>query len=390
MSLKIGKSKSKSDTQQQSTSTNTLDPTLSNALYSNVQRATDAANSLQPFTGQRVAGFNDTQLAAQQAQVNLANSNVGGGLLNAAGTAATNAAAYQPSTVTAASYAPTSAAPGAAVSASTATAAPDVTTGPISSDQINAYLNPYTNDVVTTTNADLDRQRQIEQLDNAAAATKANAFGGTGAAVLSSLTNDNYARQTATADANLMQSGYNTALSAAQTDAARKLQADLANQSATNQIGQFNAGQQQSADVFNSGQSQNLNLANAGAANQAAQFNAGQDLAAQTANQNAGLTANGQAITAGGLLGTLSNEQQQQAITNVGLLGQVGDAQQAEQQKQLDAALQAWQDGENVTVQQQQMINQALGLLPVTGTTTNQGTSSGSQTNTSVNASKTF
>lgn len=414
---------------QNSTATNALDPTQAGLLYGNVDAAKQAAASLTPFTGQRVADFNANQTASQAGLINVANSNVGGGLLSTAGQAATGAAGYRPLNVAASPYAPATVSAPANAALTTATAAntgpaaqatagavdrsaiQNVSTGPVTADQISNYMNPYTQSVVNTTNADLDRQRQIEQVGNAAQATKAGAFGGTGAAVLSSLTNDNYARQAATADAGLNQAGFNTALSAAQADQARALAAAQSNQGADlsaattnagllNTTNQFNAGATNTANQVNAGLLNTTNLANAGAANQntefnaantqqanlanqaatntASQFNAGQDLAAQAANQTAGLNANGQSISAAGLLGNLSNEQLAQATSNAGLLGQVGDAQQAQQQAQLTAALTAYQQGQALTVEQQQLIQSALGLIPAQQTITQTGTASGS------------
>ena len=84
MSVSLGKSKSKSSSQQQQTSTQTLAPELSAALYGNIGRAQAAAGSLTPYTGQRVAGFNVNQTAAQGGLLNLANAKVGSGLLGTA------------------------------------------------------------------------------------------------------------------------------------------------------------------------------------------------------------------------------------------------------------------------------------------------------------------
>lgn len=427
----MGAGKTKQSQSAQSTSTQAFDPAIESALLGNVGTAQNTANSLTPFTGQRVAGFNDTQKAAQTGLLNVANSNVGGGLLSAAGQAATGAATYQPPSITTSAYKPstiTAPAQAGLTTAAAANAGPvaqasaanidrgavqNVATGPVNADQISAYFNPYQSSVVDATNADLNRQRQIEQVGNAAAATKAHAFGGTGAAVLSSLTNDNFTRQTASADANLRSTGYNTALAAAQADAARKLTADQGNQGADlsvagqnagllNSTNQFNAGATNTSNQFNAGLLNTVNLANASAGNQndqfnagqkssadlsnqqatnaASQFNASQDLAAQQANQSAGLDANGQAIQAAGLLGNLSNEQQSQAITNAGLLGQVGDAQQAQQQKELQGALDAYTAGQQLTLQQQQVINAALALLP-TGALTQASSSSKGKSN---------
>jgi hypothetical protein len=374
MSISLGKSKSRSSSQQQQTSTQTLAPELSAALYGNIGRAQAAAGSLTPYSGQRVAGFNPNQTAAQGGQLNLAKARVGSGLLGAATGAATAASAYRPTPISASPAVGTG-----PIAATQATARPDVTTGPIGADAIAGYMNPYENEVVKTSLADLERQRQIEQTYNAAQATRAKAFGGTGSAILSSQTNDAYARNAAQSAAALRSQGFNTALSAAQADAARRLSADQGNQQAGNEISMFNAGKTQDASLFNAGQADTL-----------AQFNAAQALEAQRSNQSAGLSGAQLNLDAARALAGMSDQERAHALEDVGLVSQVGDAQQAQAQRELDAALAAWRDGQELTLKQQEVLNAAISLLPNYGTTRSSGTASSKGTQAGISASHTF
>lgn len=374
MSINLGKSKSKSSSQQKETSTQLLDPRLAGELYSNIDRARAAAGALQPYTGQRVAGFNASQQAAQEGLLKMAGSKVGAGLLGSAVGSANQAASYKPMSISAApvtGYGP--------ITASTAQARPEVTTSAIGADQIAAYMNPFEKDVVGATMTDIDRQRRIEQTYNAAQATKARAFGGTGAAILSAQTNDSYARSAASTSANLHSQGYTSALNAAQTDAARRLQADQGNQQAGNQVSMFNAGQTQGVDQFNAGQAQALG-----------QFNAGQNLEAQAANQQAGLSAAQLGLQSADVLSRLSDQERAQAIGDLGMIAQVGDAQHAQVQEELNAAITAWQEGQALTLKQQELLNTAVSMLPNYGTTTSSGTASSKGSTAGVSAGVTF
>lgn len=64
-----------------------------------------------------------------------------------------------------------------------------------------------------------------------------------------------------------------------------------------------------------------------------------------------------------------------QALQQGGLLANVGDVQQAQQQKEYDNAYQAWLQGKALTVQQQNLLNSALGMIPVQQTVNSNGTS---------------
>jgi hypothetical protein len=99
---------------------------------------------------------------------------------------------------------------------------------------MGAYQNPYENQVVQATLADIERQRQISQQIQQAKAVGAKAFGGTRQGIAESLANEDYTRQAANTAAQLRSAGFTTAAGFGQTDAARAMEAARAN--AANQI----------------------------------------------------------------------------------------------------------------------------------------------------------
>ena len=160
---------------------------------------------------------------------------------------------------------------------------------------LDQYMNPYRSQVIDTTMEALDRQRQIQQQQNAASATQAGAFGGSRQGVLEAETNRGFADQAAQTMASLNAQGFDTAASLRQADADRALQAQLANQGmdqaatqqALNLSGQFglanqdaalraalaNQGVDASTLQFNAGNTQQANMQNAANALAAAQSN---------------------------------------------------------------------------------------------------------------------
>lgn len=204
-------------------------------------------------------------------------------------------------------------------------ASPDVTAdtvstpGAVSAEQIKGYMDPYTQSVIDTTNADLERQRQQQITQNQGAATAAGAYGGSRHGVVDALTNEAAQRTTAATDANLRSSGYGSAVAAAQTDLARRLAADQSNQ---------------------------------GARLDAGKSNQGASLAAAGIRQGA-----------------------------AGLLGSLGQKQQDVQQTALQNLYQEFLRGQNWGPMMQQLLNQAAGVIPsgTTGTSTGTGSSSSFQ-----------
>jgi hypothetical protein len=116
-------------------------------------------------------------------------------------------------------------------------------TGQVNSDT-QSLMNPYTNDVVDTTNTALARQNNIDNTGAAGAATAAGAFGGSRSAVLQNLNTNSYQANLDQTDAALESNGYTQAQNAALT-------LGQANQSAQNTAGQFNASQTQGAATAN-------------------------------------------------------------------------------------------------------------------------------------------
>lgn len=321
--MSFGKSKSK----QQSSSETHLDPTISQGLLSNAANAQGQFGAYTPYTGQRVADFNPTQVQGQQGLLNISSGQVGAGTLGAATGAATGAAAYTPGQVNAQQITPQ-----------------QITAGQIANTNLDPYLNPWTQDVVDTSNADISRQRDIALNQSKQKALAAGAWGGTGAGVMQGQVADDYARAQASTTAQLRSQGYTNAQGAAGQDIAGRLTADQANQNAGLLAGQSN----QSAT-----------------------------LSADQGNQQAGLAANQQHLAASGLLADQSNQELSQATARAGLVNQVGDTQQAQQQKVLDAAQQAFADYQAGKLSYQDMLNKTYGLLgnPVLGTTQSTGQS---------------
>src|SRR5580698_7315243 len=189
--MSFGKSSSNNQAQNQaqSTSTQTLDPQILSALMSNYAHAQSLDTPYQPYTGEQVAPLNSTQQQAQQGILNIASNNIGGAELSNAQATANGVANYAPPQIAATGYAPTSGAASLAGPAAQSAAAQidpaaiqTVSAPGVGADQIAAFLNPYTADVVGTTNQQLLQQEEQAQEANAAAATKAGAFGGSGSA----------------------------------------------------------------------------------------------------------------------------------------------------------------------------------------------------------------
>ena len=139
---------------------------------------------------------------------------------------------------------------------------------------INTYMNPHTQQVINTSMADLERQRQTQMNALGSQATAAGAFGGSRQGVAEALTNQGFAQQGGQLASQLRQQGFETALGASQQDVANRLQANIQNQQAGGRAMEF--GQQNR-------------------------------LQAQMANQQAGLQGAQQRMAAAGQLGNLSN-----------------------------------------------------------------------------------
>jgi hypothetical protein len=155
---------------------------------------------------------------------------------------------------------------------------------------IGTYMNPYTQQVIDTSMADLERQRQMQQNQLGAQASAARAFGGSRQGIAEAETNRAFAQQGGQLAAQLRQQGFNTALGASQQDVANQMQAALANQAAggrATEFGQQLGFQGQTANQQAGLSGANLRMAGAGQLGNLAQqgFNMGQSIQQQQFQQ---------------------------------------------------------------------------------------------------------
>lgn len=333
--------------------TSTIDSRVFPLLQQNYKSAQGvAAKPFTPYTGQMVA---PTTAAQQQGwdAVTSGALTAGQPTLTSAVQGATSAMGYKPQSVQAASSGvygapqvaaapaptgisrparrtgvPAQAVPGAE-RAVAATAAP---TGPAVSQMqgvqgLDAYMNPYIQNVADRTIADLDRFRQMSLNQNSSNASLSGAFGGDRLGVENALTNEAFAKQAGDTLAGLYSQGFDKSSGLLMSDKDRLLQ---------NQ--QFNAGLTQQANL---------------------------------ANQQAGLQGAGLNLQGAGLVGNLAGQQQQQLLTGANAVTSAGQQQQAQQQANLDAAYQEFQRELAYPYQQQQVLNSALGMFGSTSGTQN-------------------
>ena len=170
------------------TNTQTIDPAMM-AIYNDVynQSKTLANQPYLPYTGPRVAGFNPDQLTGFDATRNMFGQSMG----------------YNPRR---------------SLNALANMSAPSIL-----DRNIGAYQNPYTQQVVDTTLADLDRYRQMAVSRDQDRAIGAGAFGGSRSGVLEAETNRAFADQAARTAAGLRQGGFDRATSLAGQDIGREI-----------------------------------------------------------------------------------------------------------------------------------------------------------------------
>lgn len=308
---------------QETTSKTEYDPAYMARINQNYDRAKSIADApFQAYSGERVAGFNPTQVQAQ---------GILGGIATDPSYRANNQTAIGAvNGVLGGSYNPTITP--RAVTASTYDPAQ------LAGTDLSPYLSPYTDQVVNSTLADLSHARDMQGVKDNAAATAAHAFGGSRQGVQAAQTTDDYLRNVAGTSANLRASAFGNAQQAALSDVASR-----------NAAGAFNAGQRQQAGIFNSGQ----------------------DFNAQQNGFDNALRAAGLKMDAAGRLSALNANDFALATQQGGILAGVGADQQALQQAQDDAAYEEFMRMLQDPYQKQALLSQALGAFPVQATTTN-------------------
>ena len=264
----------------------------------------------------------------------------------------------------------------------------DVKAGSSLDQNMQQYMSPYTQAVTDQSLKDLERSRQMQQQQTSAQATAAKAFGGSRQGIAEAETNRAYGENAARLVAQQNAAAFQNAQQTSQADLTRQMQAQQLNQAqdaattqqSLNLAGQFGLANQASAlDAARSNQStglqagianqgmdfnvgqmntmnqQQTNLANQAATNQAGLQNSQNFLQANLANQGAGLTANQQRLAASGQMANISQGGQQMGFTGAQNMANIGNQRQQFSQQQLDAV-------RNLPLEQQQIINQALGL----------------------------
>lgn len=173
-------------------STSSLDPAIKQAYLQNYGRATGVAEGLKArefagFTPEQQAGFDITGRTATQAP-GIATLEKGIG-----------------TTERLSNLSPT-----------------DLTGGSILNRNISQYMNPYTEEVINRSMADIGRQRDIALTNEAARATGAKAFGGTRQLIGAQLAAEPYAKQMGDVAAQLRSAGYDKATGLAESDINRE------------------------------------------------------------------------------------------------------------------------------------------------------------------------
>ena len=285
-----------------SSSTQTIDPWQKGILSNNVSRAQGIADRpFESFMGQGYAPLSQNQRTAMTGAQNL--NGAGAPAIDMGINAAGGLLGFNPQQI----------------SASTAM-------NPNAAAGMSQWQNPYTDQVVNSSLADIERSRGIAINDNRDRAIAARAFGGSRQGVADGVTNEAYGRIAADTASGLRAQGFNTAAGYAQQDAARGL---------------------------------NANQFNAGAQNTAAAQNQGADL------QGAGLRQN-----ASGLLGQLGQQQFNNGLGYVNALTQTGAMEQQTQQGQNQFDYNEFLRRQQQPYTGQGLINQSLGLLPSSSTIT--------------------
>jgi len=375
------------------TTSNKVDPQMMALYQQNYATASDVANApFQPYTGERVAGFNSNQAMGQNALLRAAGDPTALNAITAAQGRVGGLMDYRTPSISAPPLvASTDVAPGKitwnGVSPGQVNAG-QVAAGQLANTDLSPYLNPYTDAVVNSALADLQRARDVQGVSDNASAMQAHAFGGTRQAVLNANTTDNYLRNVASTTAGLRQAGYANAQQAALSDINNRLGADQFNVTTRLGADEFNVGTRLNADQFNATGQLNADQFNLTSRLGADQFNAANRLNADQFNAtgiyNAGVANAGNDLASANFRLNAANQYAglgsnyfNQSAQQGNLYSMVGAQQQALQQAQNDAAYEEFMRQLNYPYQQQQLRNQALGMMPLQQTSTTTSSSSG-------------
>lgn len=236
---------------------------------------------------------------------------------------------YQPMTITPGSYSATMLDPRNFSMGYQNVSAPNMTAAQTSQADIDRFFNPYTDQVVDTSLADIDRARQMQANQAAAQAQAAGAFGGSRGALMEAEIGRNALDQAARTAGDLRRQGFTQAAQLAQQDVGRRQQAGMLNAQQALQAALANQRAGLTAGSANLNAQLRAALANQNAGNAASQFNINQDQSAQALNQAMGLTGIQNQLFAANQLANLGNLGYNQATGQLAGVNQAGNQQQA-------------------------------------------------------------
>jgi hypothetical protein len=315
-------------------------------------------NPYQQYGGQRIAGFSPLQESAFMGLAGMQPSQAVGAGIDVAANVAQQAGqygGYQPLQAQNLFQAPRL--------QQTRISTPTVGTGSFADYGIaGQYMSPYMQNVVDIQQREAQRQADVARTQRGAQAASAGAFGGSRQAILEAEAARNLATQKGDIQAQGLQSAYQQAQQAYQTDAQRQLAAQQANQAAALQ-----------AQGLGLNQIQALNQARMQAAQLGAQYGlSGLQAAEQSRQFGAGLGLQGlqQQLAAAGQLGQLGQTQYGQQMGISSAQQQAGAQMQALKQQQLSQQYQDFLNQQKYPYQQLSFMSDILRGMPLTGTAT--------------------
>lgn len=246
-----------------------------------------AEREFTPYEGERVAGMTPLQ---QQALAGYGGLNLGGAEYGLASQTYGDLAGFKTPEAQAAELAAARELSGA---------------GQLASTDIQQYMSPYTEGVIESSLRQLGGAQEMALNQQAAAAQRAKAFGGSRQGVAEAETRKAYGQQASDLITRQMQQAFQQAQGAAQFDIGQRMRADLANQQAVNEFARQQAQLQQQANL---------------------------------ANQQAALQAAGVRATGAAGLGSIAGQRLQSQLAGLGAQMQAGEAARGLDQARLDAA----------------------------------------------------
>lgn len=327
----------KSSGSQTVTQKTKLPPWYETAAQDAIAKGTEAANMLaRPYSQNAVAGIDPITANA----INLTARNVGStnGAYQLAQQGAANVMGYRPEDVYAMAqqygYQPL-----------------NVSGGSFLTGNLDAYMNPYIQDVENNALSNMGRAYQQNLNTIGDQATGAHAFGGSRHGIAEGVAASENARQMGDLSAQLRSQAYTAGTDLMGQDLSRNLQAALANQQAGMSNAQFGA---------------NVGLQN----NQAA-------LQAALANQQAGLQGAQMNLSAANSIGSLAGQQQQEYLRGLQSAIAAGQINQQQAQALMDQQVSQYDAMRNYPLEQLNIMLSALGGTQVPTSTSTKTPTSG-------------